>query len=144
MRKNTTKPKHLRVGVAIVLDDKGRVLVNHRPDEGYYGGWWEWPGGKCERGETPKACARRELREEIGIAVGEMKPFGVERAEYPGRIVKVHFFLCKKKKGSRAKRDALEHRWLAPEKISKLKFLEANLPVLRRLILHAKKPIFPA
>lgn len=117
--------------VAVVILHKGsRILVNKRPDGTYMGGWWEWPGGKLEPGETVDACARRELMEEIGIECGPLQLLQSRTVEFPGRQVVLHFLLGEPQPGSTPRPDALEHRWLTVPEIRKLQFLEPNLPVL--------------
>lgn len=119
---------------AVILFDGPRMLVNRRPEGTFYGGWWEWPGGKLEPGETPEQCARRELMEEIGLEAGPLSLFDRQTASYPGRSVYMHFFVGPLLAGSTPRPDALEHRWLTPAEVMKLQFLEPNLPVLQRLI----------
>ncbi len=123
----------IEVAVAVVFDGP-RMLVCKRPQAGYYGGWWEWPGGKLDHGENPEACARRELMEEIGLEAGPLRRFYSMNADYPGRRVKLTFFVGEVLAGQRPRNDALEHRWLKPHEARDLKFLEANLPVLEKLI----------
>jgi 8-oxo-dGTP diphosphatase len=125
----------------VILFDGPLMLVNRRPEGSYFGGWWEWPGGKRRHGESAMECARRELFEEIGFEVQQLTPYAVETAEYPGRSVRLSFFVGRKPQGARARADALEHRWLRPEEVLELRFLEPNLPVLRRLI--AEQPLGP-
>jgi 8-oxo-dGTP diphosphatase len=122
----------------VILFDGPLMLVNKRPEGSYFGGWWEWPGGKRQPGESALECARRELLEEIGLDAPKLSEFAVETTEYPGRSVRLTFFVGQKPKGAKARDDALEHRWLEPEKVLGLQFLEPNLPVLKRLI--AKLP----
>jgi 8-oxo-dGTP diphosphatase len=125
--------KRIRVGVAIVFDGP-LMLVNKRPEGSYFGGWWEWPGGKCELGETPLGATIRELKEEIGIEADGWSLFDRRKAEYPGRVVDLWFYCAKREAGSAPRPDALEHQWLVPDEVKKLRFLEPNLPVLERLI----------
>lgn len=119
---------------AVILFDGPRMLVNRRPEGSYFGGWWEWPGGKLEQGETPEQCARRELMEEIGLEAGPLRVFDQRTATYPDRVVHLHFLVGPVKPGSSPRPDALEHQWLTPAEVKQLRFLEPNLPVLQRLI----------
>jgi 8-oxo-dGTP diphosphatase len=124
------------VAVVIVFDGP-RMLVNRRPEGAYFGGWWEWPGGKREDGETFEACALRELHEEIGIEVQDLHEYERREVEYPGRRLTLVFFVARLNPGSTPRPDALEHQWLEPEDVFRLQFLEPNLPVLKKL---AKQP----
>lgn len=122
----------LRVSV-VILYDGPLMLVNRRPEGSYFGGWWEWPGGKQEAGESAYDCAVRELREEIGLEAADLTEFACETVQYPERCIRLTFFTGKRLPGTAAS-DALEHRWLKPAEVQELRFLEPNLPVLQRLI----------
>jgi A/G-specific adenine glycosylase len=60
---------HKTIGVAVIWNADGLVLIDRRNPEGLLGGLWEFPGGKVEPGETIPACIQREIREELGIAI---------------------------------------------------------------------------
>lgn len=119
---------------AVILFDGPLMLINLRPEGGYFGGWWEWPGGKREGNETIEQCARRELKEEIGLEAGPLRVFDQRVAHYPGREVELTFFVGNPKPGFEAAANALQHRWVLPQEVLKLRFLEPNLPVLQRLM----------
>ncbi|MCC6574615.1 MAG: NUDIX domain-containing protein [Planctomycetes bacterium] len=125
----------LDVAVAIIFDGP-LMLVSKRPETGYYGGWWEWPGGKVHITESGEEAARRELKEEIGIQCGTLERFHRMDASYPGRRVNLTFFVGKVLPRQKAKPDAMEHQWVKPEEVREMKFLEANKPVLEKLIEH--------
>ena len=86
---------HYQVAAAVIRDDQGRLLIAQRPLDGLLGGLWEFPGGKCEAGESLRDCLRRELREELAIdvAVGECLAV-VEHAFTHFRIT-LHAFDCR-------------------------------------------------
>ncbi len=123
----------MNVSVVIVFDGE-LMLVNQRPENTYFGGWWEWPGGKLEVGESFEQAALRELDEEIGIAIGPLAEFGFLTVPYPGRKVNLKFFTAAIDGAPKPREDALLHRWMKPEEVQELKFLEPNLPILERLI----------
>jgi 8-oxo-dGTP diphosphatase len=128
----------LRVSVVILIDGR-RMLVNRRPEGTYFGGWWEWPGGKCLAGESFEDCARRELREEIGLEAVNLQEYDRRQVSYPGRVIELVFFTGKVKPGSKPSADALEHTWMTVEEVHNLKFLEPNQPVLERLARQLKQ-----
>jgi 8-oxo-dGTP diphosphatase len=88
---DTRTPVDVAVGVLIAAD--GRFLLTSRPEGKVYAGYWEFPGGKLEAGESVAAALRRELVEELGITIGEPQPWQVEIVDYPHARVRLHF--CK-------------------------------------------------
>ena len=82
------------VVTAAVIERDGGFLVTRRQTGVHLEGYWEFPGGKCEPGETYAACLARELREEldVGVTVGE-ELFATTHA-YPDRAVELHFLRC--------------------------------------------------
>ena len=81
------------VAVGVLFDADGRFLLTSRPAGKVYAGYWEFPGGKLEPGETVEAALRRELHEELGITIGAAQPWKVEMVDYPHARVRLHF--CK-------------------------------------------------
>jgi 8-oxo-dGTP diphosphatase len=81
------------VAVGVLVDAAGRFLLTSRPPGKVYAGWWEFPGGKLERGESVVAALARELHEELGIEVVEARPWQVTRIDYAHARVRLHF--CK-------------------------------------------------
>jgi 8-oxo-dGTP diphosphatase len=81
------------VAVGVLVDRDGRFLLTSRPQGKVYAGYWEFPGGKLEAGETVEAALKRELHEEIGIEIGSVQPWRVEIVDYEHARVRLHF--CK-------------------------------------------------
>lgn len=81
------------VAVGILLDAAGRFLLTTRPPGKVYAGYWEFPGGKLEAGETVEAALRRELQEEIGLLIGPAPTWRTQLVDYPHALVRLHF--CK-------------------------------------------------
>ena len=81
------------VAVGVLIDADGRFLVTSRPEGKVYAGYWEFPGGKLEVGESVEEALRRELHEELGIHIGAVRPWKIELMEYPHAVVRLHF--CK-------------------------------------------------
>ncbi len=131
------KPPKLRVSALIVLKHN-LMLINKRPIGSYFGGWWEWPGGKCEPGEHPKACALREFQEEIGMGLENIRFFKKVEVPYPERSISLHVFIADYKTGSKPHDQALEHIWVKPEQVLTMKFLEPNRPILEHFIATRK------
>jgi 8-oxo-dGTP diphosphatase len=90
------EPVHVAVGVLIERDAEGhedRFLLTSRPAGKVYAGYWEFPGGKLEAGETVEQALRRELHEEIGIDIGAAHAWREIEVDYPHARVRLHF--CK-------------------------------------------------
>src|SRR5215510_12525910 len=85
--------KHTEVAVGILIRGDGALLLSTRPEGKPYAGYWEFPGGKLEAGETVEQALRRELHEELGITIGHAHPWKIEMVDYPHALVRLHF--CK-------------------------------------------------
>lgn len=83
----------VEVAVGVLIDRDGRFLLTSRPAGKVYAGYWEFPGGKLELGESVEAALRRELQEELGIVIDTVQPWRVELVSYPHARVRLHF--CK-------------------------------------------------
>ena len=81
------------VAVGVLIDAQGRFLLTSRPPGKVYEGYWEFPGGKLEVGETVAQALRRELQEEIGVTIGEVQAWREKLVDYPHALVRLHF--CK-------------------------------------------------
>jgi 8-oxo-dGTP diphosphatase len=79
------------VAVGILMDAHGRYLLTSRPPGKAYAGYWEFPGGKLESGESVEQALRRELQEEIGITVGPVSVWRTSVVDYPHALVRLHF-----------------------------------------------------
>lgn len=83
----------VQVAVGVLVRPDGQFLLTSRPPGKVYEGYWEFPGGKLEAGETVEQALRRELQEEIGITIGKVLPWRVETVDYPHALVQLNF--CK-------------------------------------------------
>jgi len=81
------------VAVGVLINAAGRFLLTSRPAGKVYAGWWEFPGGKLERGESVAGALARELHEELGIAIGDVRPWNTTPMDYAHARVRLHF--CK-------------------------------------------------
>ncbi len=85
--------KEIGVAVGVLIRPDGAFLLTSRPPGKVYEGYWEFPGGKVEEGESVEQALRRELIEEIGVTIGAVHPWRVERVDYPHALVCLNF--CK-------------------------------------------------
>ena len=81
------------VAVGVLMDASGAFLLTSRPPGKVYAGYWEFPGGKLEAGETVEQALSRELQEEIGLTIGPAQRWRVGLVDYPHALVRLHF--CK-------------------------------------------------
>jgi 8-oxo-dGTP diphosphatase len=83
--------KVVEVAVGVLIRADGQFLLTSRPAGKVYEGYWEFPGGKIEAGETVEQALRRELQEEIGITIAAAQPWRIEMVDYPHALVRLHF-----------------------------------------------------
>jgi 8-oxo-dGTP diphosphatase len=117
------------VAVGVLIDAEGRFLLTSRPAGKVFAGYWEFPGGKLEAGETVEQALRRELHEEIGIHIGAAEPWKVELMDYPHARVRLHFCKVHEWRGSFEMRERQAMAWQTlPVLVSPV--LPGTLPVL--------------
>jgi mutator protein MutT len=122
----------VNVGLGIVVSH-GRILICRRRSSDSFGGYWEFPGGKIEPGETPADCVRRELREELDIEVTPVRALDVIEHEYPKARVRLHPFLCRHDAGEPMAISASEFLWVSPPALREYRFPEGNRGLVRSL-----------
>jgi 8-oxo-dGTP diphosphatase len=127
-----------RIGIAIV-EDEGRYLVGVRQANQVLAGKAEFPGGKCEPGETAGDCAVRECFEETGVPVVAVRLLDQIEHEYPHARLALEFWLCRVDAGSRehAAGAALPRngfRWIERANLATLGFPDANVRVVDGLV----------
>ena len=123
------------VAAAVIVASDGRVLLAQRPPGKAYAGYWEFPGGKIEPGESPREALSRELREELGIAVHRAAPWIVQRYRYPHAHVELHFFRVFEWEGMPVGHDGQAFAWQVPGRLDVSPMLPANTFVMRALSL---------
>ena len=129
------KPETVNAAVAVLLRDDGQVLLGQRPEGKPWGGWWEFPGGKIEQGESPYHALQRELQEELGTEAVEAYPWLARSFDYPGRRVKLHFFIVRRWTDAPHGREGQQLSWQNPAALSVDPMLPANAPILNALLL---------
>lgn len=124
--------KVIEVAAGIIAHE-GRYLIARRKAGAHLGGFWEFPGGKREAGETLEECLHRELWEELNIRIGTPTPFQIVRHEYPEKVVELHFFCCRIESGTAVALDCAEVRWVSPDEMATFEFPPADQPVIAAL-----------
>ncbi len=125
----------VRVAAAVIVRSDGRVLLAQRPPGKAYAGYWEFPGGKLEPGESPRRALDRELAEELGLTVRRAAPWLVQRYRYPHAHVELHFFRVFEWDGEPVGHDGQAFAWQTPGRFEVEPLLPANTLVLRALAL---------
>lgn len=125
----------VHVAAAIILREDGRFLLAQRPPGKVYAGYWEFPGGKIERGEGAQDALRRELHEELGIDVIRAYPWITRRYAYAHATVDLHFFRVPSFHGIPLAREGQQLSWQCAEQPTVAPMLPANAPVLKALTL---------
>ena len=101
----------VEVAVGVLVRADGAFLLTSRPEGKVYAGYWEFPGGKLEAGESVEQALRRELHEELGIAIGAAVPWKVEMVDYPHALVRLNFCKVFDWSGSLQMREAQSFSW---------------------------------
>ena len=118
------------VAVGVLIDAEGRFLLTSRPAGKVYAGYWEFPGGKLEAGESVEQALRRELHEELGIEIGAVQPWQVELLDYPHARVRLHFCKVYEWRGEFEMRERQAMAWQTlPVQVAPV--LPGTLPVLQ-------------
>ena len=118
------------VAVGVLIDAEGRFLLTSRPAGKVYAGYWEFPGGKLEAGESVEQALRRELHEELGITIGAVRPWKVELMDYEHARVRLHFCKVFDWNGDFEMREQQTMAWQRlPVEVAPV--LPGTLPVLR-------------
>lgn len=123
------------VAAAVIEKPDGEFLLAQRPDGKPYPGYWEFPGGKIEAGEDPRAALARELREELGIELREASPWITRVYAYTHATVRLHFFRVTRWDHEPRPLEDQAIRWQRVERPDVSPMLPANAPVLAALAL---------
>jgi A/G-specific adenine glycosylase len=121
------------IGVGVVLNEAGEVLIDQRLNEGLLGGLWEFPGGKQEPGEAVEATIRRELEEELAIAVEVGEELITLEHAYSHKRLRFVVHLCRWLSGDPQPLAAQQVRWVEPSRLEEFPFPAANARIIAAL-----------
>jgi mutator protein MutT len=113
------------VVTAAVIERDGCFLVTRRQAGVHLAGHWEFPGGKCDAGESLTVCVSRELREELAVDVEVGDEILTTTHAYPDRRVELHFLRCRLK-GRPEPQQGQEMRWVSRDRLAALQFPPAD------------------
>ena len=144
-REGGANRKTVDVAVGVLIQPSGDFLLTSRPSGKVYEGYWEFPGGKLEAGETVEQALRRELIEEIGITIGLVHPWKVELVDYPHALVRLNFCKVFDWTGELHMREGQSFAWQSlPVTVAPV--LPGTIPVLQWFAAERRfaQPIFTA
>jgi mutator protein MutT len=121
------------VVTAAVIEERGRFLVTRRQAGVHLAGCWEFPGGKCDPGESLADCLGRELREELDVASRIGRELFTLTHAYPERTVTLHFFAAELT-GEPRPQLGQEMRWVPRAELAALEFPPADAELIARLM----------
>lgn len=129
MQQSTPAP--IDVAVGILMKPNGDILFAQRPPGKPYAGYWEFPGGKVEPGESVAAALKREFVEELGVDILTAEPWcGVEHV-YPHAHVHLHFFISREWRGEPQSLEGQAFAWQGSIELEPI--LPATIPLLEWL-----------
>jgi A/G-specific adenine glycosylase len=124
---------HKSIGVAVIWNNAGQVLIDRRRQEGLLGGLWEFPGGKVEPGETIEDCIVREIREELGIEISVGKHLITLDHAYTHFRVTLNVHHCQHLSGIPEAIECDEIRWVSVAELDQFPFPKANEHIIAAL-----------
>jgi mutator protein MutT len=124
--------RQMEVVIGIVLRH-GNVLICQRRNSDALGGYWEFPGGKLEPGESRQQCLERELAEELAIRIRPLQELDVIEFDYPDVHVLLHPYLCEHIEGEPQPLASQCIAWVAPRELQNYKFPPANDKLIAEL-----------
>lgn len=124
--------KQIEVVAAIIYDAEGRIFATQR-GYGEWEGWWEFPGGKIEPGESPEEALQREIWEELETRIVIERLVTTVEWDYPKFHLKMHCYWCHVESGSLILKEHEAARWLAKDELESVKWLPADLQILEKI-----------
>ncbi len=138
-----SKAATIVVAAGVIRDADGRLLLAQRPVGKHLAGLWEFPGGKCEPGESAHDALARELDEEVGIQIDESRPLLSLTHAYPEKIVRLLIREVRQWHGQAHGREGQPIRWVSLDQAASLPMPEADRPMLKMLAVDPRYVITP-
>ena len=127
------KIPHYDIGVGLIVNQKNKLLIALRPNDGMLGGLWEFPGGKNENNESVKETVYRELKEELGVDVKVYKKFKVIKHVYSHFKISLHAYWCTIINGNPQPNSSQEIKWVSLDNMDQYPFPKANKTLIKDL-----------
>ena len=116
--------------VAAAIEKDGKIFCAQRPEGKSLGGFWEFPGGKLEAGESPQAALRREIQEELATHVEVGERLCTVTHDYPNFHLTMHCYLCRVVAGNLSLLEHNASRWLSRSELEDVQWLPADVEVV--------------
>ncbi|MDJ1172523.1 A/G-specific adenine glycosylase [Roseofilum capinflatum] len=133
MRETPPVRPHKNIGVAVIWNDRGQLLIDRRLDQGLLGGLWEFPGGKLEPDETLPECIKREIQEELAIDIEVGDHLITIDHAYTHFRVTLNVYNCRHCSGTPQAIECQDIRWVTLEELDQFPFPKANLKIIQAL-----------
>lgn len=131
----------IEVAAAVIENREGRILIARRKAEISLGGYWEFPGGKIENGESPAVCAARELREEMDVRIETGDIVAESEYDYGDKVVRLIAVRAILLDGHIRLHDHDEIRWVAIPEMEDYLFAPADEVIVEKLVEeHSRRP----
>ena len=134
-RTDMPEKKTIKVVAAVICDsmeNTSRIFATAR-GYGQYKGWWEFPGGKIEEGETPQEALVREIKEELTVEISVGELIKTIEYDYPDFHLSMDCFLAEIISGEIVLKEAEAGRWLTKEELGSVKWLPADKELVEML-----------
>lgn len=120
----------IQVAAALIERDNEFLIARRAPGK-HLAGYWEFPGGKIEKDETPETCLIRELNEELNVHIAVLEYLGDSKHKYDYKEINLKAYLCRIIEGAIQLNDHDKVAWVTLEKIEKYKLAPADIPILK-------------
>ena len=122
----------IRVVCGIIYKDE-KILLTRRKKGKSLEGYWEFPGGKVEEGETDKSALERELNEELGLSVSELTYFSENKHEYETFSIHLIAYKCYANDNPKKLIDHDKFEWVSVNEIRNFNLADADRPILEKI-----------
>ena len=121
-----------------IIEFENKILVTQRSSTMSLPGKWEFPGGKIEQLESPEACLKREIYEELNLHVEIKQPLSPNQHRYGNRVILLIPFVCKLVGGKLILREHAQFVWATRDELNDFDWADADVPILNEYLTQLK------
>ena len=125
------KTKTVKVSAAVIVSE-GHVLAAQRTS-GEYAGYWEFPGGKQEEGESARQALKREINEELGVLISTGRQICTVEYDYETFHLSMDCFICTVMEGRPEPKEGQEIKWILPDELPEVEWLPADMLIIEKV-----------